>query len=63
METKTAVQLTFETNLGHRYQLQKSTDLVNWVNLVGVIEGTGNKTSRFAEASGSGTYWRLKRLD
>ena len=55
-----AVQLTFQTVFGKKYQLERSSDLKRWVPEGTVVLGTGQEFATFVALDGlSGTYWRL----
>ncbi len=55
-----AIQLTFQTVFGKRYQLERSSDLRAWVPEGAVVSGTGQEYATFVGVSGlAGTYWRL----
>jgi hypothetical protein len=63
MEAKIAVKVTFGTNLGRRYQLQSSVDLVTWTDVGSPFDGTGIRQSQLVDADLTSRYWRLRRVD
>jgi hypothetical protein len=63
MEVRPAVQIYFGTSLGRRYQLQYSTDLIQWTDSGSVLTGTGTKQSHLVEADQSNRFWKLRRLE
>lgn len=63
LEAQIAIKLNVGTNVGHRYRLQSSLDLVTWSNEGESFEGTGSKTTRLVEASRARFYRRLIRID
>lgn len=63
MEAKIAVKVTFGTNLGRRYQLQSSVDLVTWTDVGTPFDGTGIRQSQLVDADLTSRYWRLRRVD
>jgi hypothetical protein len=63
MEVRPAVQIYFGTSLGRRYQLQYSTDLIQWTDFGAVFTGTGAKQSQLVEADQANRFWKLRRLE
>ena len=63
MEVRPAVQIYFGTSLGRRYQLQYSTDLIQWTDSGSVLTGTGTKQSHLVEADQANRFWKLRRLE
>jgi hypothetical protein len=63
MEVRPAVQIYFGTSLGRRYQLQYSTDLMQWTDFGAAFTGTGAKQSQLVEADQSNRFWKLRRLE
>jgi hypothetical protein len=63
MEVRPAVQIYFGTSLGRRYQLQYSTDLMQWTDFGAAFTGTGTKQSQLVEADQSNRFWKLRRLE
>lgn len=51
---ETLVQLSWESETGKNYIIQASSDLENWVQLGGVIPGTGESSSTVVDLSGAG---------
>jgi fibro-slime domain-containing protein len=49
---------SFLLKLGVRYQLQSSTDLRNWINVGGLIDGSGAPETFYGSSSSSGLYYR-----
>ena len=62
MEVRPAVQIYFGTSLGRRYQLQYSTDLIQWTDFGAVFTGTGTKQSQLVEADQANRFWNLRRV-
>jgi len=63
MEVRPAVQIYFGTSLGRRYQLQYSTDLIQWTDSGSVLTGTGTKQSHLVEADQVNRFWKLRRVE
>ena len=63
MEVRPAVQIYFGTSLGRRYQLQYSTDLIQWTDFGAAFTGTGAKQSQLVEADQANRFWKLRRLE
>jgi hypothetical protein len=63
MEVRAAVQIYFGTTQGRRYQLQYSTDLVQWTDFGAAFDGTGAKQSQLVEADHANRFWKLRRLE
>jgi hypothetical protein len=55
-----AIELEFMTLKSKIYQLQWSTDLINWSDDEDTFIGIGGLTSIFKSAENSNVYWRLK---
>jgi hypothetical protein len=56
----TAVKLQFPTIIGKKYQLQSSTDLVNWIPSGPSFTATSNVTTRYVDALLSDEFYRLQ---
>ena len=63
MEVRAAVQIYFGTAQGRRYQLQYSTDLVQWTDFGAAFDGTGAKQSQLVEADHANRFWKLRRSE
>jgi hypothetical protein len=63
MEVRPAVQILFGTSQGRRYQLQYSTDLIQWTDFGAAFTGTGAKQSQLVEADQANRYWKLRRVE
>jgi hypothetical protein len=63
MEVRPAVQIYFGTSQGRRYQLQYSTDLVQWTDFGTAFTGTGAKQSQLVEADQANRFWKLRRVE
>ena len=63
MEVRPAVQIYFGTSLGRRYQLQYSTDLMQWTDFGAAFTGTGAQQSQLVEADQANRFWKLRRLE
>lgn len=63
MEVRPAVQIFFGTSQGRRYQLQYTTDLIQWTDFGAAFTGTGSKQSQLVEADQSNRFWKLRRLE
>jgi len=63
MEVRPAVQIYFGTSLGRRYQLQYSTDLIQWTDSGSVLTGTGTKQSHLVEADQANRFWKLRKME
>lgn len=63
MEAKIAVNVTFGTNFGRRYQLQYSADLIHWTDFGAEFVGTGNRQSQLVEADQANRFWKLRRVE
>ena len=63
MEVRPAVQIYFGTSLGRRYQLQYSTDLIQWTDSGSVLPGTGTKQSHLVEADQANRFWKLRKME
>ena len=61
MEVRPAVQIYFGTSQARRYQLQYSTDLVQWIDFGAAFTGTGAKQSQLVEADQANRFWKLRR--
>ncbi len=59
LEAQVAIKLSFGTNVGQRYRLQSSIDLVSWANEGEPFDGTGTRSTQLVEASRARFYWRL----
>jgi hypothetical protein len=55
-----AVDVEFYTLNGVKYQLEVSTDMVNWTAQGGVVVGTGGSQNHLVRASKATQFWRLK---
>ncbi len=63
MEVRPAVQIYFGTSQGRRYQLQYSTDLIQWTDFGASFTGTGAKQSQLVEADQANRFWKLRRVE
>lgn len=63
MEVRPAVQIYFGTSQGRRYQLQYSTDLIQWTDFGAAFTGTGTKQSQLVEADQANRFWKLRRVE
>lgn len=63
MEVRPAVQIFFGTSQGRRYQLQFSTDLIQWTDFGAAFTGTGAKQSQLVEADQTNRFWKLRRME
>ena len=63
MEVRPAVQIYFGTSQGRRYQLQYSTDLIQWTDFGDPFTGTGTKQSQLVEANQANRFWKLRRME
>jgi hypothetical protein len=63
MEVRPAVQIYFGTSQGRRYQLQYSTDLIQWTDFGAIFTGTGAKQSQLVEADQANRFWKLRRVE
>jgi Concanavalin A-like lectin/glucanases superfamily/Bacterial TSP3 repeat/Lectin C-type domain len=60
---QTAVELSFWTNKGLKYQLQKSDDLSNWIDAFEPISGIGGLITKLVSTKSEvATYWRISRI-
>ena len=55
-----AVDVEFYTLNGVKYQLEVSTDMVDWTAQGGVVVGTGGSQNHLVRASKATQFWRLK---
>jgi hypothetical protein len=63
MEVRPALQIYFGTSQGRRYQLQYSTDLIQWTDFGAAFTGTGAKQSQLVEADQANRFWKLRRVE
>ena len=63
MDVRPAAQIYFGTSQGRRYQLQYSTDLMQWTDFGAAFTGTGAKQSQLVEADQANRFWKLRRLE
>jgi outer membrane protein assembly factor BamB len=62
LEAQIAIKLSFGTNVGQRYRLQSSIDLLSWINEGEPFDGTGTRSTQLVEASRARFYWRLVKV-
>ena len=53
MAIYTAIEVEFETEIGRRYQIQISEDLLNWTDFESLIEGDGNQFRKLYSVKGT----------